>query len=579
MYVTVICSILIFLPIATLQNNILSKSRPNFLIIVADDLGYSDISPYGSEISTPNLKALASNGGTLFTDFHTASACSPTRSMLLSGTDHHLAGIGQMKDIIDRYREIWGGKPGYEGYLNDRVATLPEILKDIGGYRTIMSGKWHLGLKKEQFPSNRGFEKSFALLQGVASHFNYVPENTEEQSVFALRQPLYVRNNEFVNHTTLPEDYYSSDYFTSELIQFLNENVERPFFAYLAFTAPHWPLQAPYELIKKYKGRYDTGPDVLRAARLENQRRLNLLSRDVVSAPMPTNQKSWSSMSDEERAFSAKTMEIYAAMIERLDYNIGRVMDYLRQTNQFDNTFILFMSDNGAEGAILETLPLQSVDKSITYFDNSYDNIGRNTSYIWYGPQWAHAGAAPSRMMKGHIAEGGIRCPAIVHYSPLTSTSKKISNEFCTVMDILPTILELAGVSHPGTNFNGREVILPRGKSWISHLQSGQPIHDDCQDFTGWELFGERAIRRGNYKAMYIPNGPLPTETKWALYDLTQDKGELIDLAEKKPEVLKELIELWLKYENEVGVILAPDPYKIRYEHLWVANNTVKEFF
>jgi arylsulfatase len=325
---------------------------------------------------------------------------------------------------------------------------------------------------------------------------------------------LYARGDEFVNHTTLPEDYYSSDYFTSELIRFLDEHDERPFFVYLAFAAPHWPLQAPYELIKKYKGRYDAGPDALRTARLESQRRLDLLSPDVVPAKMSTNGTLWTTMSDEERAFSAKTMEIYAAMIERMDHNIGRLSNYLHQKNQYDNTFIFFMSDNGAEEAVLESLPVQSVDKSITYFDNSYDDLDAKTSYIWYGPQWAYAATAPSRLTKGHVTEGGIRCPAIVHYSPLASTSKRISDEFCTVMDILPTILELAGVTHPGTKFQGREVVLPRGKSWVSYLQSYQPIHDGSLDFTGWELFGERAIRRGNFKALYIPNGSLSKETK-----------------------------------------------------------------
>jgi arylsulfatase A-like enzyme len=213
-------------------------SRPNFLIIVADDLGYSDISPYGSEICTPNLNSLASHGGTLFTDFHTASACSPTRAMLLSGTDHHIAGLGQMAEVMKRFKDIWEAKPGYEGYLNDRVAALPEILKDEGGYRTMMSGKWHLGLTKERFPSKRGFEKSFALLPGAGNHFGYEPGTVDQPSVPFLA-PLYARDNEFVDHTTLPEDFYSSDYFTSEMIRFLDDDDERPFFAYLAFTAPH----------------------------------------------------------------------------------------------------------------------------------------------------------------------------------------------------------------------------------------------------------------------------------------------------------------------------------------------------
>jgi len=537
-------------------------ARPNFLIIVADDLGYSDISPYGSEIFTPNLESLASNGGTLFTDFHTASACSPTRSMLLSGTDHHLAGHGQMAEAISHHKHIWSGKPGYEGYLNDRVATLPEILKDIGGYRTMMAGKWHLGLKKDHFPSKRGFEKSFTLLPGAGSHYNYEP-GTVEKPALAFMPPLYARDDEYISHTTLPEDYYSSDYFTSELIKFIDNDDKRPFFAYLAFTAPHWPLQAPEELIKKYKGRYDTGPDALRAARLESQRRLGLLSPDVIPAPVTTNQKAWNLMSHEEQIFSAKTMEIYAAMVERLDYNIGRIVDYLRRTNQFDNTFILFMSDNGAEGAALESLPLQSMDQNIPYFDNSYENIGSKTSFIWYGARWAQAATAPCRMSKGYITEGGIRCPAIVHYGPLTT--RRITHEFCTVMDILPTLLELAGVTHPGKTFQSREVVLPRGKSRVSHFNSHQSIHDEYEDFTGWELFGQRAIRRGKYKAVYIPKGPNPEETKWELYDLTQDKGELEDLAEEKPEVLKELIELWVRYESETGVVVAPDPYEINY--------------
>jgi arylsulfatase len=231
----------------------------------------------------------------------------------------------------------------------------------------------------------------------------------------------------------------------------------------------------------------------LRDARLESQRLLGLLSPDVIPAPVITNQKSWSLMSDEERKFSAKKMEIYAAMVDRLDYNIGRIVDYLRQTNQFDNTFILFMSDNGAEGAVLEAVPILQIDTDSGHFDNSYENIGEKNSFIWYGPGWAQAATAPSRLCKGYITEGGIRCPAIVHYTPLTI--RRITHEFCTVMDILPIILELAGVKHPGTSFQGREIVLPRGKSWVSHFRSQQSIHDANEDFTGWELFDQRAIR------------------------------------------------------------------------------------
>ncbi|CAF1380024.1 unnamed protein product [Didymodactylos carnosus] len=535
-----------------------AKAQPNFLVIVADDLGWSDVSSFGSEINTPNLEMLA-NSGTRFTDFHTASACSPTRSMLMSGTDNHIAGFGQLAEVVQLHQSTWEGKAGYEGYLNDRVAALPEILQDAG-YFTTMSGKWHLGITEDRFPKRRGFDDSFALLPGAGNHYAY-------EIAVPFLPPLYARNDEFVNHTTL-KDYYSSDYFATELIASLKSNAgknAKPFFAYLAFTAPHWPLQAPAELVAKYKGVYDGGPAVLREKRLENQRKAGLLSPDTVPSPVHTDQQEWDKLTPDEQAFSAKTMAIFAAMVERVDFAIGRVVDYLKQIDQFENTFILFMSDNGAEGVILEAIPILSPALPVQYFNNSYDNIGNKDSFMWYGPRWAQASTAPSRMSKGYITEGGIRCPAIVHY-PGFGTPLNISHEFTTVMDIVPTILELAGIPHPGTTFRNRTVVTPRGKSWVSHLLNSDEhvhhVHGD-HDFIGWELFGQRAIRRGNYKAIWIPNES-HTE-KWELYDLTQDKGELINLADEQNDVLNELIEAWLVYEAETGVIIADDGWAVRY--------------
>jgi len=549
-------------------------SRPNVIVIVADDLGYSDLSPYGSEIHTPNVEELVRDGGTLFTDFHTASACSPSRAMLLSGTDHHLVGFGQMAEVMMFHRDIWNDQPGYEGYLNDRVATLPELLRDLGGYRTMISGKWHLGSTPDRFPSKRGFQKSFTLLPGGGNHFNY-ESGTEDQPTLPFMPLLYARDQQFVSYQSLPKDFYSSDYFTSELIRFIDEKTDddkdRPFFACLTFTAPHWPLQAHQHLIDKYQGVYDDGPGQLRQRRLDNQRRLGLLDPTVIPAPVSTNEKPWHSLTQQQKQFSSKTMQVYAAMVEQLDANIGRIIDYLKKINQYDNTLILVLSDNGAEGAILEAIPILSVDNQL--FNNSYENLGAKDSFIWYGPRWAQAATAPSRLTKGYITEGGIRCPAILRYPPLTRHNQRITNEFCTIMDILPTLLQLVHVQHPGTFFNGRQILLPRGKSWISHFQSNQsiPIHDQQQDFTGWELFGQRAIRKGSYKAIYMSQLPLPNQPKWQLFDLSKDKGELNDLADEKPEILKELIELWLKYEYEMGVIVAPDPYQVEYTRFFLS--------
>ncbi|CAF1669843.1 unnamed protein product, partial [Adineta ricciae] len=464
-------------------------NSPNFLIIVADDLGWSDISPFGSEINTPNLQMLANNG-IRFTDFHTASACSPTRSMLMSGTDNHIAGLGQMRETIVLNPDIWLGKPGYEGYLNDRVAALPEIMQDAG-YFTAMSGKWHIGNTHERLPANRGFDESFALLGGAANHYF-------SKSTNAVLPSAYAHNFEYINYTSL-EDFYSSDYFVTQLINALKH------LQILLLSIKECTTMVQLSYVKK---------------RLAVQHQLGLLSADAIVSPVYANSEEWEKLTPSERAFSAKTMEIYAAMVERIDFSIGRVIDYLKESNQFENTFILFMSDNGADGIDMENVSILSPTQTNQSFNNSYENLGNKDSFIWYGPRWAQASTAPSRMTKGYITEGGIRCPAIVHYPKLDKTLN-ISHEFTTVMDILPTVLELANISHPGTVFRNRTVVTPKGKSWVSYLlNSDEHVHHVHMetDFTGWELFGQRAIRRGNYKAIFIPNES--NTSKWELYDL-----------------------------------------------------------
>ena len=479
----------------------------------------------------------------------------------MSGTDHHIAGLGQLAEIIAEFPDIWQGKAGYEGYLNDRVAALSEILQDAG-YFTTMSGKWHLGLTRDRFPASRGFDESFALLIGGANHFPNTLPVADSSSIF-------VHNFDVLDHTRF-ENFYSTDYFTTELIKSLELNAEtsqKPFFAYLPFTAPHWPLQAPSDLIIKYKGMYDGGPNALRDKRLENEKKLSLVPSDVVSPPMSTNAPQWEELTPAEQAFSAKTMEVYATMVERIDFDVGRVVDYLKESGQFENTFILFMSDNGPDGIIIANLSILSSPLLAPYFNNSYENIGNNNSLVAYGPRWAQASTAPGRMSKGHATEGGIRSPAIVHF-PKLNNSLNISHEFTTVMDVLPTILELVGIPHPGPVFRNRTVVKPKGVSWVSHLLNpAVHIHDpnDKQDFVGWELFGQQAIRRGNYKAIFIPNQS--NTAKWELYNLTADKGELVNLAGEHEDLLNELIDAWSTYMTETGVILAEDGWAVRYPY------------
>ncbi|RFU27458.1 hypothetical protein B7463_g8879, partial [Scytalidium lignicola] len=517
------------------------STRPNFLIIVADDLGFSDIGPYGSEIHTPNLEKLARDGIRM-TNFHTAAACSPTRSMLFSGTDNHIAGLGQMMEYMMPFKEYFENKPGYEGYLNWRVAALSEILED-GGYFTLMSGKWHLGLTKELAPCSRGFTKNFSFLPGAGNHHGYEPQLDDDVYFPALKTDgHWMEGEEFINHRTqLPKDFYSTVSFTDKLIQFLKERTDeekdQPFFAYLPFTAPHWPLQAPKHVIKKYAGKYDGGPDELTKSRLRRLVELGLVEEGIATAPpvgARTRPKEWSDMTVEERARSSRTMEVFAAMVEIIDESVGRVIELLESTKELDNTFVIFMSDNGAEGATLEAVPVR--------------------------PRWACAATAPSRGIKSWVTEGGIRCPCLIRYPPFNSIPNAISHSFTTVMDILPTILDLAGIQHPGEMFRNRPVVKPRGKSWIPHLSSMDysktTVHGEDAHIHGWEFLNQRAIREGKWKAIWLshPRG----KDDWELYNVEDDPSELHDRSSEEPELLKRLVVHWEQYYAETGMIQTP---------------------
>ena len=296
--------------------------RPNVLLIVADDLGYSDLGVFGGEINTPNLDAIGHNG-ILLTQFYSASTCSPTRAMLLSGTDNHLAGLGHMYEEM-RANQV--GYPGYEGYLNFRVASLAEIMRDAG-YRTLMTGKWHLGLTEETSPHARGFERSFTLAQGGAAHLGDMP-------LIGAYPSIYREDGKLAG---IPDDFYSSRFYARKLIEYLesSDTDGRPFFAYLAFTAPHWPLQAPRESVEKYAGSYDAGWDALQKERFENMKKLGLIDRDALPFARLETEPAWQDLPDDEKQIEARKMEVFAAMVDDMDRYTGEVIDYLKSSGQF----------------------------------------------------------------------------------------------------------------------------------------------------------------------------------------------------------------------------------------------------
>lgn len=518
--------------------------RPNILLIVADDLGYSDIGAFGGEINTPNLDSLAQTGIQL-TGFHTASSCSPTRSMLMTGTDNHLVGLGNTAEVMELLAPEYLGHPGYEGYLNFEAATLPELLKDAG-YRTYMTGKWHLGLEERTSPTSRGFDKAYALLDGCSGHFDdrqFFPCTT------ASKATLWENGAE----VGFPADFYSTRTFADKLIEFLqaDKGSDSPFFAYLAFTAPHWPLQAPEASIAKYKNVYDDGYEVFFDRRLKRQKELQLIDRNVNGQPLIAGLRPWEELSPEERRFSARKMAVYAAMVDDMDTYIGHVVDALKAMGEYEDTVIVFMSDNGPDSA--RTDRIAAIDAFVKKCcDNRFDNMGRPNSFLLYGPEWARVSSVPSKYFKSHTTQGGILSPAIVSY-PNGNMAVGKYEEFLTVMDLLPTFLELANTRHPGAHYNGGDVLLPKGKSFASILAgSASPIHGD-DHVVGWEVFNHRALRKGNWKLVLTT--PPFGDMQWKLHNLADDPSESTDLSAMYPAKLEEMLGHWDDYVADNGVI------------------------
>ncbi|MEZ4702570.1 MAG: arylsulfatase [Rhodothermales bacterium] len=510
--------------------------RPNILLLVADDLGYADLGIYGSDIRTPNIDALARRG-MRFTQFHTAPMCAPTRAMLLSGNNNHVAGMG----IQGGGSGAFAGIPGYEGHLSDRVAPLPGLLRDAG-YHTYTVGKWHLGYERDQSPMAAGFERSFNLLNGAGNHFDAVG--------FHEGGSRYREDGE---ETTYPTGRYSTDLYTDRLIEFIasNRGDGRPFFAFAAYTSPHWPLQVPAEELDRYAGRYDRGYDALREERFASLKRAGIVPADATLPPRNDAIAPWETLSPERRREESRKMELYAAMVENLDGHVGRLIDYLKASGLYDNTLIVFMADNGAAAEDFYNVG-EFRDYLRAHYDNRYENMGQPNSFVSYGPAWAEAGSAPFSRHKGYTREGGIVAPMIVA-GPGVASQDVIDRSYLTVMDLAPTFIEIAGAAYPADG-SARPML---GESVAGYLAGrADRIHDEA--YTTLVLHGGRAfVRQGRWKLVTLE--PPFSEEAFELFDVEADPGETRNLAGEEPETYRELLALWRTKRAELGIVLQSD--------------------
>ena len=498
-----------------------SRARPNIVLIMADDMGFSDIGCYGGEIHTPNLDTLAA-GGLRFTQFYNAARCCPTRASLLTGLYPHQAGIGHM--VGNK------GYPPYQGYLNEHCLTIAEAMK-LGGYRTLMSGKWHVGENRPHWPVDRGFDKYFGLISGGANYFDITKTKAK-----GVKRQMAMDDKPY---TPPKEGFYLTDAFSDNAVKFIDQygRGPEPFFLYLPYTAPHWPLHALPEDIAKYKGKYMKGWDKLREERRERMIRMGIISDKWPLSPRDATTWPWAEEKNKE--LLDLKMAVYAAQIERMDYGIGQVLDKIKQIGARDNTLVLFLADNGgcAEGGPVG-------------FDNRKNGLppGGVDSYMSYGLSWANASNTPFRRYKHWVHEGGISTPLIAYWPSVIKNSGSLTHQPGHIIDIMATCLDAAGVEYPKT-YKGNTLTPLEGKSLLPIFKGKQR---EPHEAIYWEHEGNRAARQGKWKLVSIHGKP------WELYDLETDRTELNDLANKYPEKVEQLKTLYRNWANRCGVLPWP---------------------
>ena len=482
--------------------------RPNIVLIMCDDMGFSDIGCYGSEIMTPNLDGMA-KGGVRFTHFYNCARCCPTRASLLTGLYPHQAGIGHM--VQDR------GYPSYQGYLNDRCVTIAEALRPAG-YRTYLSGKWHVGENRPHWPCDRGFERSYSLISGATNYFALSPGRK------------MARDNTPIS----PDDFYITDAISENAAAFIGEasQHENPFFLYVAYTAPHWPLHAFPEDIEKYRGRYKLGWDALREERHKRMMQMGIVEEKWGITPRDPRAPAWADA--EHKEWYDRRMAVYAAQIDRMDRGIGKILAKLKEVDAEENTLVLFLSDNGGCAEELA--------------QNKPDIMpGPKETHTSYGLPWANASNTPFRRYKHWVHEGGIATPLIARW-PRAIKPEQITHQAGHVIDLMATCLDVSGAAYPESH-GGKEIVPLEGKSVLPILRGRKRAGHDA---LFWEHEGNRAVRAGNWKLVSMhPQG-------WELYDLEADRTELHNLAEKMPNKVKELAGFYQDWAERRGVLSWP---------------------
>ena len=493
-----------------------ADERPNFLIIMTDDMGFTDLGAFGGQdIRTPNLDELAL-AGIRFTNFHGHLSCAPSRALLMSGTGNHEAGLGTQTNI-----ESFRGQRGYERYLTERVATLPEVLR-AGGYRTYIAGKWGLGGPQGVDPTERGFEKSMVLLPSGGGHYGPI-----------FHDSRYTRNGRAIPEPAEPT--YSTTLFTDALIEFFGEDSasDQPYFALFTPTAPHWPLHFPPAMRAAYAGAYADGYERQRRRRVAGAVEAGVLPEIGDVDDFEAEADPWISLSDDDKRLQSRIMEIYASMTEHLDLEVGRLLQHMEAVGALDNTLILFINDNGAQGGPVFGGPRSYAEGKT--FDNRPENIGAGNSWANMGQGWAEAATAPFRDGKASVYEGGLRVAAFAHWAgrDLTAT---INRQRLTNMDVMPTLLELAGLSHPAPEFDGRQVLPMRGRSFAGILRGDDgPVHP-LDESIALSSAGRHFMYRGDWKLLKELN------SEWELYNMARDPYERNNLADEEPELLQELL-------------------------------------
>lgn len=544
--------IILALPLLLAASAAVGADRPNILLVMVDDMGWSDLGCYGGDVRTPHIDSLAA-GGLRFTQFYNTGRCCPTRASLLTGLYPHRAGVGQM--TFDT------GKPGYRGFLTPNTVTIAEVLREAG-YRTAMVGKWHLSLTEtgpnhmkylnnqailetfsdpKTYPVGRGFEEHYGVIWGVVNFFD----------PFSL-----VHNTEPIR--SVSDDYHITDALTDHAVKYIEKysQGDEPFFLYLAHTAPHWPLHALPEDIARYEDTYKPGWQAIREARYRRQIELGLI--DPQTTPLSErhpNEPDWAD--NPHKDWDARAMAVHAAMIDRVDQGIGGIIQTLKDRNLYENTLILFLSDNGASSEVPgrpgfdRTSQTREGREMIYYGGRSPKDVlpGPEHTYAGIGPHWANVANTPLRYWKATQHEGGIRTPLIAHWPKgLKVRQGAITHEPGHVIDIMATCLDLAGAEYP-REYDGREITHTDGKSLVPILR-GDDRHGHEAIF--WEHYGARAVREENWKLVALRDAP------WELYDLARDQSETNDLADEHPETVRELAAKWEAWARDADVFPRP---------------------